>query len=163
MSDSWKHHFVPAFYLKQWAAADGQLCQFSRPHIDLRARRVHPNATGFVPHLNTIPGLPEGRRSELEAKVMQPIDASAAKALHLLLHGEPADFNVDILSDWSRFIMSLVHRHPQKFAWFKEEVRKFYSNNRPKIKATYDRVRTDADPPTYADYEASLLIPQHYT
>ena len=35
-----KHHYLPVFYLKQWAGPDRRLCEFSRPH-----KVVKPSAT----------------------------------------------------------------------------------------------------------------------
>jgi hypothetical protein len=42
-----KHHYIPEFYLKQWAGPDGRLCEFSRPYKRVLPRMTHPGGTGF--------------------------------------------------------------------------------------------------------------------
>jgi hypothetical protein len=39
-----KHHYIPEFYLKQWAGSDGRLCEFNRPHKKVVAQMKHPSA-----------------------------------------------------------------------------------------------------------------------
>jgi hypothetical protein len=34
-----KNHYLPVSYLKQWAGPDGRLCEFSRRHKVVKARR----------------------------------------------------------------------------------------------------------------------------
>jgi uncharacterized protein DUF4238 len=41
MLEGEKHHYIPVFYLKQWAGADGRLCQYSRPYNRVKPKRVH--------------------------------------------------------------------------------------------------------------------------
>jgi Protein of unknown function (DUF4238) len=59
MSKEGKHHYIPVFYLKQWAGADGRICEFSRPYDRVKARRVFPDATAYVHGLNKIWGIPD--------------------------------------------------------------------------------------------------------
>jgi hypothetical protein len=43
-----KHHYVPVFYLKQWAGGDGRLCQYRRVYDGkVAVNRKHPDATGY--------------------------------------------------------------------------------------------------------------------
>jgi hypothetical protein len=59
MKEGDKHHYLPKFYLKQWATGlDGRLCEFSMPYDTVKPKRVHPDGTGYEPDLynfNTLP------------------------------------------------------------------------------------------------------------
>jgi hypothetical protein len=41
------HHFIPAFYLKQWVAGSGKLVEYSRKGGKLISKRVGPRSTGW--------------------------------------------------------------------------------------------------------------------
>jgi hypothetical protein len=60
------HHFIPAFYLKQWCGTDKKLCEFSRPQGKLYAKRVGPDATGYQTDLYAFPELPAEMAQHLE-------------------------------------------------------------------------------------------------
>src|SRR5882757_9387484 len=47
MGDPHKHHFIPSFYLSQWANADCKLIEFTRKYNKLIAKPIGPDATGF--------------------------------------------------------------------------------------------------------------------
>jgi hypothetical protein len=36
MSKQGRHHYIPIFYLKQWARDDGMLCEFSKPYDSVK-------------------------------------------------------------------------------------------------------------------------------
>ena len=42
--DGEKHHYLPVFYLKQWAGKDGRLCEFSRPYKNVKPKFQGGNA-----------------------------------------------------------------------------------------------------------------------
>lgn len=53
-----KHHYVPQFYLAQWAtAADDRLCEYSRPYDEVKPKRRHPAETGYIDRLYELKGL----------------------------------------------------------------------------------------------------------
>jgi hypothetical protein len=43
-----KHHYIPKFYLKQWAVLDGKLCEFRKPYKTVVDRMTDPDGTGYV-------------------------------------------------------------------------------------------------------------------
>jgi len=47
MSKEGKHHYIPVFYLKQWAGVDGRVCEFSKPYDRVKPRRAHPDGTAY--------------------------------------------------------------------------------------------------------------------
>jgi hypothetical protein len=50
-----KHHYIPSFYSREWAGADGRLCEYSRPYKQVVPRWTHPDGTGYVRGLYTVP------------------------------------------------------------------------------------------------------------
>jgi hypothetical protein len=47
MSDPEKHHYLPVFYLKQWAALDGRVIRYFRPNSQVVAHPIAPKNTGY--------------------------------------------------------------------------------------------------------------------
>ena len=80
MNEPLKHHFTPAFYLRQWAGDDGQLCEFSKPYGNVvKPKRTHPESTGYVERLYSVEGLPDAVAHVVESRFMQPLDESGVK------------------------------------------------------------------------------------
>jgi hypothetical protein len=72
MSKEGRHHYIPIFYLKQWAGDDKRICEFGRPYDRAKPRRVHPAGTGYMDGLNTVEG--QGvpfTRDDLGAAIMR--------------------------------------------------------------------------------------------
>jgi len=67
-----KHHYIPEFYLKQWAGADGRLVEFCRRHQKGKdvvvARHTYPGGTGYKRGLYSIRGVPDDIKDVLENK-----------------------------------------------------------------------------------------------
>jgi hypothetical protein len=51
-----KHHYIPAFYLKRWAASDGKVTEFTKPYLTIVSKRVMPESTGFQERLYELKG-----------------------------------------------------------------------------------------------------------
>ena len=72
MSIPHDHHFIPAFYLTQWAVTDDELVEYCIKHHKLIAKPVGPRATGYVRDLYAFPEFPpEHHAQHLEAEVFQ--------------------------------------------------------------------------------------------
>jgi hypothetical protein len=80
-----KHHYIPVFYLKQWAGSDGRLCEFSRPYDSVKPRMVHPDGTAYRRGLNTFSRLPSELADFLEGRFFKEVDNQAARVLLMLL------------------------------------------------------------------------------
>jgi hypothetical protein len=76
-----KHHYLPIFYQKRWAGADGQVCVYSKPHKEVKALRRHPDRVGFEFDLYTIPGVEFEAASHLERRFFLQTDNDASQAL----------------------------------------------------------------------------------
>lgn len=158
MSKEGKHHYIPVFYLKQWMGGDERICEFSRPYDRVKPRRTHPDGTGYVHGLNTIPGLPPHDLQYLENIFFKITDDYAAKALHILLTDPPWNFTTEVRSGWSRFLMSLILRNPESVAKHQAAAEALFKNALPDIEADYAKRKAETDPPTYLEY-AQLRSP----
>ena len=114
MSKAGKHHFVPAFYLKQWAGMDKQICEYKRRHLGVLPKRVVPDATGYVHGLYSVPGLPPEDAQYVEKRFMSRIDSDAAMALQQMLdETRPIeDLSQRLMVRWAQFVYSLTFRAP---------------------------------------------------
>jgi Protein of unknown function (DUF4238) len=153
MSKEGRHHYIPVFYLKQWARdSKGRFCEFSRPYDRVKPRRTHPDGTGYVDGLNTIEGLPAADSRYLEDVFFQIADDGAAQALKTLLGPPPWSMSAKERSAWTRFIMSLLVRNPEGVAKYKQVAAAIYKAMLPRNEALYAKERGPDDPPTYAAY-----------
>lgn len=77
----------------------------------MRALRKHPNATGYVTDLYSIRGADAETENHLEGRFFSSADNDAAQALAVLEAG--GTLSAALSSGWSRFIMTLLQRHPE--------------------------------------------------
>ncbi len=121
MNEPLRHHFLPVFFLKNWAGADGRLVEFSKPYGKVvKPKFVHPKATGFINRLYAIEGLPGELSYEVEKSFLSPVDSRAATAMKALLAGaRPTTAERDA---WARFVMSLLMRMPAEITLLKNLV-----------------------------------------
>src|SRR5215475_15507383 len=79
-----KHHYVPIFYLKQWAGEDGRLIEYCRRYKGVVARPTFPDGTGYVRGLYRLPDAP-GNEYVIETELISDIDNWAARTLQRLV------------------------------------------------------------------------------
>ena len=93
MSIPRKHHYVPVFFLKQWAGADGRLCEYKSLRGQILTRRTFPAGTGYEKDLYRGEGFPEALAQAVESKFMHMVDTEANYALDKIVRGDrtPAD------------------------------------------------------------------------
>ena len=86
MSDLQKHHYLPVFYLKQWAALDGRPIRYHRPHREVVAHPIAPKNTGYEPGLYSLEGYDLARQNLIEQSFMAPnVDDPAVEPLRHFL------------------------------------------------------------------------------
>jgi hypothetical protein len=114
MSKAGKHHFVPVFYLQQWAGTDKQICEYRQRYHGVMPKRVFPDATGYVHGLYSVPGLPVENEQYVEKRFMSRIDNDAALALQWMLdETKPAADLADRFKvRWAQFVYSMTFRAP---------------------------------------------------
>jgi hypothetical protein len=157
MKDPKKHHYIPVFYLKSWAGDDQRLVEFSRvgPKKKLYRRRCFPTQTGFREHLYTLEDVSEETRSWFESVFLQYVDDLSAKAMRQFLCGADGQITVHLRDAWSRFIMSTIHRNPEKISEISRVFREGYDQITHDLENRYDALRFPTDPPDYQAYLAS--------
>jgi hypothetical protein len=147
-----KHHYIPVFYSREWAGPDGRLCEFSRPFNELKPRWTHPDGTGYVRGLYTVPGDEPDVSEHIERNFFRITDNGAAVVAQELRAGGPVNwFSMD-RSSWSRFIISLMLRNPEYVAKMAAEVASFYARTDNDEK--YLELRGPNDPATFEEYVA---------
>lgn len=103
---SWRHHYIPQFYLKRWANNKGQLVEFSKPYGPLiKPQRRYPSETGFMDKLYAIEGVPEHLTHYFELKFFRPVDTMASVVLDKMERGGK-NFSASERTAWGRFILS---------------------------------------------------------
>jgi Protein of unknown function (DUF4238) len=75
------HHFIPAFYLKQWANGSGKVVEYSRKGGKLVLKPVGPRSTGFERDLYAFPELPLASAQYMERIFFAYADQKASDAL----------------------------------------------------------------------------------
>lgn len=147
-----KHHYIPEFYLKQWAGPDGRLCEYSQPYDTVKAKMVHPGGTGYSRGLYTIKDAPPHLADVFENQFMSIADGLAAQSLRMMVneHIVPAG---EQKNAWTRFMLSLLYRTPEGVARSYEMVRKHYEgNDLAEIKKVYATIRKPSEPETVEEY-----------
>ena len=66
------------------------------------------------------------------------------------------DMPSKLRSGWSRFILSLVHRTPERLALLKEKCRVVLAERLAEIEPVYHEFRSSSDPPTFAQLRARM-------
>jgi Protein of unknown function (DUF4238) len=85
-----KHHYIPVFYLQQWADECSRLVEYSRqgPGGVVKTRPTSPAGTGYVRGLYRIEDVDPSVVNVVETLFLKPSDGLAAEALQSFLQGE---------------------------------------------------------------------------
>ena len=115
-----RHHFIPQFFSRLWAGTDGKLCEYSRPHKQLVARRKAPKAVGFEFDLYSLPGAIPEDLAFLEDRFFATGDQRACDAVQALLTGKPEPLSADLRAAFTRLLISFHHRTPERVKHIRE-------------------------------------------
>lgn len=156
MSVPGKHHYLPQFFMQRWADAEGMVTEYRRPRDKLVCKRKHPAQTGYLTDLYANESKADPiERQALEMVFMQKVDNGAADALDHIEehHTKPTD---PALRDaWSRFLMSLMHRSPERVSYLTAKVKEYEDGTlNPDLQKKYKTLRGPNDPPEYQDWLA---------
>jgi Protein of unknown function (DUF4238) len=152
--DPRKHHYYPAFYLRQWAAADGQLRQIKKIYGKVFAQCKHPNATGFTRDLYRTDLVPEEHTQHVEKNFMSPLDNDASRALDKILTGDSTPWTGNQRTAWTTFIISLLFRNPENVTIIKDHIATMWQEGMKVLEADYAARRRPNDPETFQGYVA---------
>jgi hypothetical protein len=147
-----KHHFIPVFYLKRWARPDGKIVEHSKFGNKLQMNHKGPKATGYQNNLYTFEGLPSPQADHLELNFLRDMDALAAIVLDRLLKGDLNIYEPKYRNAWSRFLVSLLLRHPDAIAEFKSAIPRILTASAGDLEANYKSFRKPSDPLTFLEY-----------
>lgn len=153
MSDPEKHHYLPVFYLSQWAEANGKVVRYHRPHRKVVAAPITPKHTGYEPGLYGLDGCAPDVRNSIEKNFMAPVvDSPAARALDVLIERDNAKLTPELRQAWTRFVMSLHVRNPAKVDYITRQAEVGLRQSLCANPEEYEAVRGAHDPPTLVEW-----------
>jgi hypothetical protein len=153
MSEPTDHHFVPVFYLKQWAGADNQVWEYSKVRGKLVSKRIGPRGTGFERHLYRSDALSADKAQFLEAKFLKKTDQEASLALQALFGGPLLPWaHQNHRQAWARFVYQLLIRHPEPFAEVRAASEQNWLQADGLTQQEYERRRTRDMPETWDEW-----------
>jgi len=147
------HHYIPIFWTRQWAGADGRVERF-RKFQTVVDQRVPPARVGWERNLYTVPDVAPERAQLLEEQLFKHIDDAAAVALHKMLTTPLTPLDDRDVSAWATFILALLHRTPENLRITKLAGKAVWDNAVPEVRERYLEIRKDGDPATFEDYAA---------
>ncbi|MCC7268483.1 MAG: DUF4238 domain-containing protein [Caulobacteraceae bacterium] len=149
------HHYVPKFLIREWADEKGEVQSYRRIRGTLEIRRATPAATGYAIDLYTIPSrTSQEARQEVETRFMQRVDSMGAAILRELVETGKRPQDSKRASAWTRFLMSMINRSPQRIRAIAEMARSHDYSNLDELEPEYQRRRAPHWPPTIYDYIA---------
>ena len=153
MSEPRDHHFIPVFYLKRWANADGKLIEYSRLYRGrFVAKPVGPRGTGFQRDLYAFGACPPELAQYLESVFLNRSDALASLALAKLLSGDEQPWTPQLRSAWSRFAINFLIRHPDPFAEIRAVTDAHWLQPDGITQQEYERLRQPEDPALFEQW-----------
>lgn len=153
MSEPRKHHYIPAFYLRQWAQRDGFLCEMRKIRGKLIVSTKSPDATGFQKDLYKIDGVSPDLAQHFERIFMHMVDTEAAQAMRSFIGGT-MDVPVKERNAWIRFLLSLLFRNPEAVAELRDQVITLYRESLARLRNNYDELRPPEFPLTLEEFDA---------
>jgi Protein of unknown function (DUF4238) len=116
-----KHHYIPVFYLKQWAGADKRVCTMRKVQSGLWVDRLSPKGTGYKKDLYRIENVAPEEAQSFESVFLKLTDNDASLALKKLLRRD-RNWTDKLRSAWARFILSLLFRNPEAVTRIRDHV-----------------------------------------
>lgn len=128
-----KHHYLPVFYLRNWAY-DGNIIEFTKFEGHLKAHRRSPKGAGYKVDLYKIAGVESEAEHVFEKKFLMPLDNAAACIMQKFIKSRLHLSEKERLY-WSAFLLSIMARCPASVATLKHVWRSFYVDMEQKIEA----------------------------
>jgi Protein of unknown function (DUF4238) len=150
------HHYIPKFYLKQWAGSDARLCEYKSLRSKIVVRCTFSTGTGYQRDLYRCEGLPDELAHQVEPKFMQMVDTRANYALEKIISGDTRPWDAKMRSAWIRFILSLRFRNPEAVYTIKQHIQEMWQRGIASLQASYATRRLPTDPPTFEEFMARV-------
>ena len=152
MSELEKHHYLPVFYLARWSRPDGKVMRYYRPHKDVVASPISPKHTGFERGLYQLDGYSPEKKNLIEKEFMAAtVDDPAAQAMTILIARDNSKLTPERRYNWTRFVLSLVVRNPEKLQEISRDAAKGLSKTLSVEPEQYASLRSEGDPPTLSE------------
>jgi hypothetical protein len=147
-----KHHYIPVFYLKEWTRPGGRLTEFSRPAgSNVVPRNTSPTGTGYVRGLYRLEHMSGDAAEAFERLFFSMVDNLAKDSLDILLRRRMVPFNDRSRSAWTRFVLGMLFRNPERISATRKYIEDMTLSNYDKDKVLYDAQKADDDP-EYLEY-----------
>ena len=158
------HHYIPVLYLKQWCELDKKLVEYTVKQGHFIAKPVGPKGTGFQTDLYAFPELPPEMAQHMEDVFLKYADNTASLALQKLLTGD-GHWTSELRSGWSRFLISLLIRHPDIMLELRAGAVASWKRTAPSSQARYEELKEPHFPATFDEYVSTVdpLIPVKVT
>lgn len=142
--------------MSRWADVNDMVSEYRRPHENLALKRKHTAQTGYIVDLYANASKTDPiERQALEMIFMQKVDNSASDALAYIekYHSKPVESS--LRDAWSRFLMSLMHRSPERVKYLTAKVREYEDGTlNPELLTKYQSLRGPDDPANFEDWLA---------
>jgi Protein of unknown function (DUF4238) len=139
--------------MKPWTGVDGKVVEYRQPHKELLEERSTPKQTGFAKHLYANENKDDpAEKQALESGFMSWVDNNASNAHQHLLVSQRETMATDLIIDWTRFLMSLLHRSPDRIAYLNAKISTYDLELVSDIKERYHQHRGPNDPETFEDW-----------
>jgi hypothetical protein len=146
MGDPRDHHFIPAFFLGQWATnPDKKLIEHTIKNGKLIPKPVGPRGTGYEFDLYAFPELPPESVQFLEKEFFNYLDDTAARALDIHLTGK-GEWDNELVNAWSRFMLGIHLRHPDAMPELRGAAKVIWEKSGPAAQAEYEKIREPGQP-----------------
>ena len=153
-----KHHYIPAFYLRQWQDSNNKLFEFSKPRAGIEKKTVSAEATGFEQRLYELRGFEPELAQQMEDRFFKPLDTAGSQALAILECKFDTPLTKKTASDWTRFVMSLLLRCPEDIKLFKHKWHTQFYPASPEDEQEYLSIRGEGDPPSLAEFMDNFSV-----
>ena len=151
MSQPNDHHYLPVFYLKRWAEADGRVWRYHRPRDRVEVSRIGPKFTAFEEGLYRLDGTADPQM--IETKFFSVVDNDAAPVLERMIQEGPAELGEDKRRSWTLFLMSMLNRSPHSLVEIGSVINGFFRANLEKLhQSDYAASRQPDDPQSIYDF-----------
>jgi hypothetical protein len=148
------HHFIPVFYLKQWASSSTKkIFEYSQPHGKFVPKPVGPDSTGFQRDLYAFPELPPDVAQHIEDVFLRDADDKASRAHQRILAWDKSPWEPEMMKAWVRCIMHMHLRHPDVIGEMRVAAAAIWQASGGESQRIYEQdIRKPDDPATFQQY-----------
>ena len=157
-----KHHYIPEYYLANWAGDDRRFERYNKPvPSKTMVRRVFPSEAGWQKGLYASPRDSRGTQW-LESQIFQIIDSKAALVLSKITAEPPQVPTAEERSAWTLFLRSLLHRTPDNFKSTIAHAKSMIDEAIEEAREHYLTLRAPTDPDTFEAFKEAMTSDERH-